>query len=153
MKEPVQGSCGICPASSRWISVIDPDPMVRDMLRELLGELKAEVRTYEAAEPFLVALRGQLPTCLISEVRLPAMSGVALLRHLKSLGKAVPAILLATDPDVSLAVEIIKEGALEFVEKPIVDDRIARLVSALLSLEELRVAAQGKSRIPQRTGK
>lgn len=112
------------------------------MLRELLGDVQVEVRTYEAAEPFLVALSGQLPVCLISEVRLPAMSGLVLLRYLRSLGKAVPAILLATDPDVSLVVEVIKEGTLEFIEKPIVDDRIARRVSALLSLEEPRIAGQ-----------
>jgi FixJ family two-component response regulator len=71
---------------------------------------------------------------VISEVQLPAMSGLKLLRHLKALGKNVPAILLATDPEVSLAVEVIREGALDFFEKPFVDDRIVRRVAALLSL-------------------
>jgi two-component system C4-dicarboxylate transport response regulator DctD len=121
-------------AANRWISVIDPDPLSRDALRASLAGLGAEVRTYFAAEPFLAALQDTLPVCLISEVRLPAMSGLMLLRHLKSVGKGVPAILIATDPEISLAVEVIREGALDFFEKPFPDDRIARRVEALLSL-------------------
>ena len=125
--------CSLRLVPSRWVAVIDPDPASRDVLRSLLDGLGADVRTYGAAEPFLAAL-STLPTCLITEVELPAMSGLMLLRHLKSLRKGVPSILLATNPAVSLAVEVIREGALDFIEKPIADDRIARRVSALLSL-------------------
>ena len=133
MAEPARECCVTYPAD-RWISVIDPDPMSRDALRVSLAGLGAEVRTYVAAESFLATLQGTLPACLISEVQLPAMSGLVLLRHLKSLGKSVPAILIATEPDVALAVEAIREGALDFFEKPFADDRIARRVEALLSL-------------------
>ena len=119
---------------SRWVAVIDPDPASREALRTLLDGLGAEVRTYAAAEPFLGGLQATLPTCLITEVELPAMSGLTLLRHLKSLRKGVPSILLATNPAVSLAVEVIREGALDFIEKPLADNRIVRRVSALLSL-------------------
>ena len=75
-----------------------------------------------------------LPVCLISEVRLPEMSGLMLLRHLKSARMSVPTIFVATKPEVPLAVEAIREGAIDFMEKPLVDTRITRRVSALLSL-------------------
>ena len=120
--------------TTRWIAVIDPDPVSLTALGTSLGRLGAEVHTYFAAEPFLAAVECTLPVCLVSEARLPAMSGLMLLRHLKSLGKNVPAIMLATDPEVSLAVEFIREGVLDFLVKPCVDDRITNRVAALLSL-------------------
>jgi len=121
-------------ATNRWIAVIDPDPVSRAALCASLGCLGAEVRTYFAAEPFLAALECALPVCLVSEARLPAMSGPMLLRHLKSLGKSVPAIMIAKDPEVPLAVAVLREGVLDFFEKPCLDDRITRRVAALLSL-------------------
>jgi FixJ family two-component response regulator len=59
-----------------------------------------------------------------------------LLRHLKSLGKQIPAIMLVSDAEVSLAVDIIREGVVDFFEKPCLGDCITRRVAALLSLEE-----------------
>ena len=117
----------------RWISVIDPDPLSRATLCALLAGIGVEVRAFEAAEPFLAALRSGPPACLISEVRLPAMSGLMLLRHLRSAQMSVPTILVATDPDVPLAVEAIREGALDFLEKPLVASRVTRRIAALLS--------------------
>jgi two-component system response regulator FixJ len=130
----LQDACGLRPAQERWLAVIDPDAASRAALRTLLSGLGAEVRTYAAAEPFLADLSKTLPLCLVTEVQLPAMSGLMLLQHLKSLRKGVPSILLASEPAVPLAVEIIREGVLDFVEKPLVDDRVARRVSALLQL-------------------
>jgi len=121
-------------AAGRWVCVIDPDPQSLEALRGLLGAIGAEVRTYAAAEPFLETLPGELPVCLISEVRLPGMSGLMLLRKLKSAHMSVPTILVTTKPEVPLAVEAIREGAIDFIEKPLVDARITRRVSALLSL-------------------
>jgi len=123
----------IRPGAVRWISVIDPDPLSRATLCALLAGMGAEVRAFEAAEPFLAALRSGPPACLISEVRLPAMSGLMLLRHLRSAQMWVPTILVATDPDVPLAVEAIREGALDFLEKPLVASRVTRRIAALLS--------------------
>jgi FixJ family two-component response regulator len=116
------------------VCVIDPDPQSREALRALLTGIGAEVRSYAAAEPFLETLPGGLPVCLISEVRLPGISGLMLLRQLKSARMSVPTILVATRPEVPLAVEAIREGAIDFIEKPLVDTRITRRVSALLSL-------------------
>src|SRR5262245_17876366 len=117
-----KNACRLHPAQERWLAVIDPDAASREALRTLLSGLGAEVRTYVAAEPFLADVSSSLPACLISEVQLPAMSGLALLQRLKSLQKGVPSILLASEPAVSLAVEIVREGVLDFIEKPIVDD-------------------------------
>jgi FixJ family two-component response regulator len=128
--------CRPQPHTRRWIAVIDPDSASSHSLSTSLGRLGAEVRTYASAERFLAALECAPPVCLVTEARLPAMSGLMLLRHLKSLGKRIPAIMLVSDAEVSLAVDIIREGVVDFVEKPCLDDCITTLVAALLSLEE-----------------
>jgi two-component system response regulator FixJ len=130
-----QVACSRNRATDPWIAVIDPDTASCDRLRTLLDGLDAVVRTYPAAEPFLQELRAPLPICLIAEVDLPAMSGLMLLRQLKVQYQSVPSILLVRNPSVWLAVEVIREGVLDFIEKPLTDDRIASRVSALLSLQ------------------
>jgi FixJ family two-component response regulator len=125
-----------CPLDAgRWVAVIDPDPASCNSLRALLRGLDAEVRTYPAAEPFLAELGATLPVCLIAEIDLPAMSGLMLLRQLKARQKAVPSIVLVRNPSVWLAVEVIREGVLDFLEKPLADDTIRSRVSALISLQ------------------
>ena len=130
--QEVAALCRPAPRGGSWVSVIEPDAQLREALRRSLSGVGAEVRTYEAAEPFLAQLPSGLPVCLITEVALPAMSGLTLLRHLKALRRAVPTIFLATRPEVALAVEAIREGALDFIEKPYVDSRIVGSVAAIL---------------------
>jgi two-component system response regulator FixJ len=115
------------------VCIVDPDPRACEYLKSLLAHLGAETRTYDAAESFLANLDDGLPACLIAELRLPAMSGLTLLRHLKALNMPIPTILMATNAEVAVAVEAIREGAVDFVEKPCLDIRIARRVSAILS--------------------
>jgi FixJ family two-component response regulator len=114
------------------VGVIDPDPVARNGLRTLLHGLGIDVSTYDSAESYLLAVNGRHAACLIVDLLLPGMSGLELLRRLRSAGNDVPVILLADESDVPTAVAAIREGATDFIEKPYVDVAVLRQVQKLL---------------------
>jgi FixJ family two-component response regulator len=114
------------------VGVIDPDPVARSGLRTLLHGLGIDVSTYDSAESYLLATNGRHASCLIVELLLPGMSGLELLRRLRSAGNDVPVILLADESDVPTAVAAIREGATDFIEKPYVDVAVMKQVQKLL---------------------
>jgi FixJ family two-component response regulator len=114
------------------VGVIDPDPVARTGLRTLLHGLGIDVSTFESAESYLLnGSRGHFG-CLIVDLLLPGMSGLELLRRLRSAGNDVPVILLADESDVPTAVAAMREGATDFIEKPYVDVAILKQVQKLL---------------------
>jgi two-component system response regulator FixJ len=114
------------------VHVIDDDDALRDSLSFLLGAAKLEVKTYESAEAFLSALPGVNSGCIITDVRMPNMSGVDLLRKLNELEVALPVIVMTGHGDVQLAVEAMKIGAADFIEKPFDDEMLLSAVRAAL---------------------
>jgi len=114
------------------VGVIDPDPVARNGLRTLLHGLGIDVSTFDSAESYLLAANGRHVACLIVELLLPGMSGLELLRRLRSAGSDVPVILLADESDVPTAVAAIREGATDFIEKPYVDVAVLKQVQKLL---------------------
>jgi len=114
------------------VGVIDPDPVARNGLRTLLHGLGIDVSTFDSAESYLLATNVRQVACLIVELLLPGMSGLELLRRLRSAGNDVPVILLADESDVPTAVAAIREGATDFIEKPYVDVAVVRQVQKLL---------------------
>lgn len=102
------------------------------MLRGLLGALDVDVHDYESAESYL-AHESDALSCLITEVALPGMSGIELLRRLHALGMRPPVILLGEESDVRGAVAAIRAGAIDFIEKPRVDIAVVPRVAALLN--------------------
>lgn len=114
------------------IGVIDPDPVARSGLRTLLRGLGVDVATFDSAESYLLATNGRHVACLIVDLLLPGMSGLELLRRLRSAGNDVPVILLADESDVPTAVAAMREGATDFIEKPYVDVAILKQVQKLL---------------------
>ena len=114
------------------VHVIDDDDALRDSLSFLLGAAKLEVKTYESAEAFLSALPGVNSGCIITDVRMPNMSGVDLLRKLNELEVALPVIVMTGHGDVQLAVEAMKIGAADFIEKPFDDEMLLNAVRAAL---------------------
>jgi two-component system response regulator FixJ len=114
------------------VHVIDDDEALRESLAFLLGTAHLEVRTYESATAFLDALARAEPGCIITDVRMPGMSGVELLRRLKSLEAAFPVIVITGHGDVPLAVEAMKLGAIDFLEKPFEDDALVAAVQSAL---------------------
>ena len=114
------------------VHVIDDDDALRDSLSFLLGAARLEVKTYESAEAFLSALPGVNSGCIITDVRMPNMSGVDLIRKLNELRVALPVIVITGHGDVQLAVEAMKIGAADFIEKPFDDEMLLNAVRAAL---------------------
>ena len=114
------------------VGVIDPDPVARSGLRTLLHGLGVDVSTFDSAESYLLAANGRNVACLIVDLLLPGMSGLELLRRLRTAGNDVPVILLADESDVPTAVAAMREGATDFIEKPYVDVAVLKQVQKLL---------------------
>jgi two-component system response regulator FixJ len=113
------------------IAVVDADSNERRTLCTLLGAMDVEVKSYNDAESFL-AHRSGVPACLIVEVRLPGISGLQLLRQLRASGENMAVILLASEAEVPIAVEAMRLGATDFIEKSQMDIALLRRVSQVL---------------------
>ena len=114
------------------VGVIDPDPVARNGLRTLLLRLGVDVTTFDSAESYLLASGGRHLACLIVDLLLPGMSGLELLRRLRSAGNDVPVVLLADESDVPTAVAAMREGATDFIEKPYIDIAVLKQVQKLI---------------------
>ena len=115
------------------IYIVDNDTAVRDSLRSLLAELADSIKVYERAEDFLSAPLETDRSCLITELYLPGMSGLELLFELRSKNIAIPTIVLARDSDVAIAVRTMRAGAIDFIDKPVVDRLLLNRVRQVLS--------------------
>jgi len=120
------------PAAARAVHIIDDDQALRESLAFLLRTHQLEVRSFDSAKTFLDALPDASLGCVITDIRMPGMSGVDLLRRLKELKIGVPVIVITGHGDVSLAVEAMKIGAADFFEKPFNDDQLVASVRAAL---------------------
>jgi len=118
------------------VHVVDDDEAMRQSLAFLLGSARIAVRTHESATAFLDALGGTMPGCVITDLSMPGISGIELLRRLRQLGAAPPVIVITGHGDVPLAVEAMKLGAVEFLEKPFDDDVLLAAVKSALNRHE-----------------
>ncbi len=114
------------------VHVIDDDDAVRQSLAFLLRSAKLEAQTYETAMAFLKALPNIRAGCIVTDVRMPEMSGVELLHRLRELGIGMPVIVITGHGDVPLAVEAMKSGAADFLEKPFDDEVLLASVRSAL---------------------
>ena len=115
------------------VHVIDDDDAVRESLAFLLGTAGIDVKTYESAVAFLDVAPEIKLGCVITDVRMPELSGVDLLRRLQELKLGVPVIVITGHGDVPLAVEAMKIGAVDFLEKPFDDEVLLASVRSALS--------------------
>ncbi len=120
------------PSEKGIVHVIDDDEAVRDSLTFLLRTAQLEVRSYASATAFLDSLVDTGVSCVITDVRMPGLSGVDLLRRLKELKIGMPVIVITGHGDVPLAVEAMKLGAMDFLEKPFDDEVLLASVRAAL---------------------
>jgi two-component system response regulator FixJ len=119
--------------------VIDDDEAVRESLAFLLETDGLPVRTYESAEVFLSAMSGApVAGCLITDVRMPGLTGLELVRRLRELAVDLPVVMITGHADVPMAVEAMKAGVVDFIEKPFEDD-------ALLGVVRRTLEAQGRA--------
>jgi two-component system response regulator FixJ len=110
------------------IFVIDDQPSVREAIGEMLSVFGFAVELFDSATSFLDKVRVTRPGCVVADVRMPGMDGIALVGEMARRAIAIPVILISGHADVPMAVAGIKAGADDFIEKP-VDD--AKLVAAI----------------------
>ncbi len=120
------------------VHVIDDDEAARHSLAFLLDCAGLGSRTYESAIEFLKMVPRLEPGCIVTDVRMPGMSGVELVRKLKALGVTAPVIVITGHADVPLAIEAMKAGVADFIEKPFSDDSILAAVRAALEQSQGR---------------
>jgi two-component system response regulator FixJ len=112
--------------------VIDDDEAMRQSLQFLLDTAGYAARTYESAIQFLEQLDALEPGCIVTDVRMPEMNGLELVRRLRSRGVTLPVIVITGHGDVPLAVEAMKSGVADFLEKPFDDEQLLSAVRAAL---------------------
>jgi two-component system response regulator FixJ len=117
------------------VYVIDDDDAVRHSLEFLLKTAGIEVRGFESAKAFLEMLPRIKTGCIITDVRMPEITGIDLLRRVKESGLDIPVIVITGHGEISLAVEAMKIGAVDFLEKPFDDDLLLASVRSALNKE------------------
>jgi two-component system, LuxR family, response regulator FixJ len=118
------------------VYVIDDDDAMRDSLQFLLDSADFEVTLFDSAQAFLDALSGLVFGCVVSDVRMHGIDGLELLRRLRALPSRFPVIIMTGHGDVPLAVEAMKLGAIDFLEKPFDDDLMIGMVESALTRAE-----------------
>jgi two-component system response regulator FixJ len=124
------------------VHIIDDDDAARDSLSFLLSTVQLNVCTYESAKAFLDAAPTIQIGCIITDVRMPEMDGIELLRRLRAQHMPWPVIVITGHGDIPLAVEAMKQGAIDFIEKPYEDEVLLSAVRAALSMHEHSAARE-----------
>lgn len=117
------------------IHVIDDDESMRNSLEYLFDTLDLRARTHASAVAFLETIDSASAGCVVTDVRMPGMSGIELLRELRARGVRVPVIVITGHGDVPLAVEAMREGAVDFLEKPFPEEQLLASVRRALSAQ------------------
>jgi two-component system response regulator FixJ len=119
--------------NSQIVHVIDDDTEVRQSLAFLLSTAGLAVRVHESAVAFLDTLAELQGGCVVTDVRMPGMDGLELQRRLRAARSGIPVIVMTGHGDIALAVEAMKGGAVDFIEKPFDDDVLIAAIRAALA--------------------
>ncbi|MBR0968341.1 response regulator transcription factor FixJ [Bradyrhizobium diazoefficiens] len=125
------------------IYVIDDDEAMRDSLNFLLESSGFGVTLFDNAQGFLDALPGLAFGCVVSDVRMPGIDGIELLKRMKTQHSPFPILIMTGHGDVPLAVEAMKLGAVDFLEKPFEDDRLVNMIES--AIRQAEPAARSES--------
>jgi two-component system, LuxR family, response regulator FixJ len=117
------------------IYVIDDDDAVRQSLQFMLKAAGIEARTFESAKAFMEVLPQVTSGCIVTDVRMPEITGIDLLRHVMKTHPDLPVIVITGHGDIALAVEAMKIGAVDFLEKPFDGQQLLTAVRSALSRE------------------
>jgi two-component system response regulator FixJ len=126
------------------VHVIDDDEAVRDSLAFLLDSAGLAARCHDSAEAFLRLAPELKAGCVLTDVRMPGMDGLALQRRLGELGVRLPVIVMTGHGEVPIAVQALKAGAVDFIEKPFDDETLLAAVRAALDADRRARERQGE---------
>jgi len=125
------------------VYVIDDDEAMRDSLNFLLDAANYEVTLFDSAVKFLDAVPDLEFGCVVSDVRMPGLDGMELLKRMKAAHSAFPIVIMTGHGDVPLAVEAMKLGAVDFLEKPFEDDRLIAMIE--MAIQQAEPAARSEA--------
>jgi len=128
------------------VHIIDDDEAVRDSLAFLLETADLKVAAYESALQFLDAAGAVQTGCVVTDIRMPGMTGLDLAKRLQAQGCPVPVIVITGHGDVPLAVEAMRAGVVDFIEKPFNDQTILGAVLRALDLSQDKAEALAERR-------
>ena len=117
------------------VFVVDDDAAVRDSIQELVESVGLQAEGYASARAFLDTFQPQRPGCLVLDVRMAEMSGLVLQQKLNELGARIPVIVLTGHGDVSMAVQAMKGGAIDFIQKPYPEQALLDSINAALAMD------------------
>lgn len=138
-------------AAERTVYVVDDDDAALDSLVMLLNAEGLPARGFPSATEFLRNLPDEGRGCVITDLRMPEMDGVELIRALRKRGSILPVVVVTGHADVTKAVDAMKAGAADFIEKPFESDLILRLVRACLEENDVAIDANTwRTRVKQR---
>lgn len=120
------------------VHLIDDDDAVREAVTLLLAEAGFAVRTYKSGVEFLGADKADSPGCIVSDIRMPELDGLELQAKLRAAGSTAPIIFITGHGDIPMAVQALRAGALDFIEKPFADDQLLASIKRALELSERR---------------
>lgn len=133
------------------VFIVDDEEAVRDSISLLMRSVALPARTYPDARAFLAAYDPNEAGCLVLDVRMPRMSGLDLQQELNRRGLPLPILFITGHGDVPMAVEAMRAGAVDFLQKPFNDDELIRRVQRALALDrERRARWQGLDAIRRR---
>jgi FixJ family two-component response regulator len=133
------------------VFVIDDDRMIRDGLQGLIRSVGLRVETFASAQDFLAAKRPDVPACLVLDVRMPGVSGLDLQLKLSEAGIHIPIIFITGHGDIPMSVRAMKEGAYEFLTKPVRgQDLLDAIQKAIASDRERRKEREELNEVRER---
>jgi len=127
------------------VYIVDDDPAVRDSLSLLLSLRGYRTATFATAEDFLAALRPEWKGCLIADIRMPGMDGLALQRELLRRGVRLPVVIVTAHGDVASARAAFKADAVDFLEKPFDEEGPVAAVEAAFRRERERASEEERT--------
>lgn len=121
---------------NQTVFIVDDDPSVRDALGLYLGVQDYRVQLFGDAESFLKAYKPTWSGCALIDIRMPNMDGLTLQKRLRELGSALPVIIMTGHGDVSSAREAFRASAVDFLEKPLVQEKLLQAINEALALQQ-----------------
>ena len=124
--------------ASGIVFVVDDDPSVRKASARLFRSAGFQIETFETAQEFLEYTRPDLPSCLVLDVRMPGLSGAELQEQLMAHDADLPIVFMTGHGDIPMTVKAIKAGAVDFLPKPVSDERLLQTVEDAVDTHALR---------------
>jgi two-component system response regulator FixJ len=137
-------SKGPSPAGQPCAYVVDDIELNREMTAGLLRAAGIEAHSFASARQFLQAFSAERPGCILLDIRMPGMSGLELQAELNQQGVVLPVVMITAHADVPIAIQAMREGAYEFIEKPVDNDHLLDVVRRAFEISENRLRDQAE---------